>query len=225
MLSFLREQEIEDSSARKPSATAGGISADSTGQIQRQEYITVAAQGRNVRKTTTLLAVLFGIGLLCVWFMIKKTAPQAAVGSTEEARIEMAITRLTGVRTEMFDGLEKIVNKFYEFSNVRQVKADELVKNPFKHEMFLGDLKDIDNTEEGNSDINAEMMRQRRLAQQAENMQLSSIMQSDTGNFCMIDDKILYEADSIRGFKLCHISDSFVELELEGVKIVLKLSE
>jgi hypothetical protein len=41
----------------------------------------------------------------------------------------------------------------------------------------------------------------------------------------MINDRILYERDSIRGFKVRQISDSFVKLESEGVEIVLKLSE
>ena len=41
----------------------------------------------------------------------------------------------------------------------------------------------------------------------------------------MIDDKILYEGDSIKGYKISQISDSFVKLELEGVEIVLKISK
>ena len=56
-------------------------------------------------------------------------------------------------------------------------------------------------------------------------LQLLSIMQSDQGNCCMINDRILYEGDSIRGFKVCRIGDSFVKLKYEDVEIVLKLSE
>jgi len=41
----------------------------------------------------------------------------------------------------------------------------------------------------------------------------------------MIDDRILYEGDSIRAFKVCQIGDSSVKLESEGMEIVLKLSE
>jgi hypothetical protein len=41
----------------------------------------------------------------------------------------------------------------------------------------------------------------------------------------MIDDKILREGDSIKGFKVLQIGDSFVKLESNGVEIVLKLSE
>jgi hypothetical protein len=108
---------------------------------------------------------------------------------------------------------------------VQQVQVNELVKNPFKHEIFLGNLKKNSDNEEGNLDIDEEMMRQQQLIQQTKHLQLLSIMQSDKSNCCMIDDEILYEGDSIRGFKVSQIGDSFVKLESEGTEILLKLSE
>ena len=227
MLSFLHEQGPEDSLVPKPRKIAGKRPADSTKETQEQEYLTVATQGKQVRKTTILLAVLFGIGLLSLWFMIKKSAPQTAAASvdTEEAQIEKAIKRLTGVRSEMFSRMDEIVKKFDEFSDVQQVQVGELVKNPFELEMFLDNVGETSDTEGRSSDIEAERMRQQRIRQQTKNMQLLSIMRSDQGNCCMINDRILYEGDSIRGFKVRQISDSFVKLESEGVEIVLKLSE
>ena len=239
MLSFMREQELEDSSLQKPPAAAGGTVADSA--EEEQEYLTVAAHNKNARKSTILLAALFVIGLLCLFFMIKKSTPQtttAAAVNTEQMQIETAIARLTGVRAEMFDRMDKIVKKFYEFSDVQQLNVNELAKNPFKREIFLGSLKDISDTEERDSDIDIEMMRKQQLRQQAKNMRLLSIMQSDQGNCCMIDDRILYEGDSIKGFSVKQIGDSFVKLDSKGVErdpkrnegrlgiqIILKLSE
>ncbi len=269
MLSFMREPRSigEDSSVQKPPAATGRLPADGVqdsgeqrdgltqqtafGEGSRfakngaagpgpEEYLTVAAQNKNARKSTMLLAVLFGMGLLCLWFMIKKSTPQTVTGaiiSTEETQIEMAIARLTGVRSEMFNRMDEIVKKFYEFSDVQQVKVDELVKNPFKHELFLVGVEEISDTEEGDFDIDAEMMRQ-----QTKNMQLLSLMQSEQGNCCMIDDKILYEGDLIKGFKVSQIGDGFVKLEWDpkrneprlsegrdegrlGTQIILKLSE
>jgi hypothetical protein len=193
-----------------------------------QEYVTVAARQKQVRKTTILLAVLFGIAALCLWFMIKKSTPQvataAAVG-TEDTQIEKVLTRLTGVRSEMFNRMGEIVKKFYEFTNVQQVNVHELVKNPFELETLTGDLEEISNTDEKGSDRDAEMMRQQRLRQQTKNMQLLSIMQSDQGRCCMIDDRILYEGDSIRSFEVRKISDTFVKLGSEDLEIILRLSE
>jgi len=228
MLSFMQEQELEDSSVQKPPAGTGGPPTADTEGAQEQEYLTVAADDKNVRKSTMRLAALFAIGLLCLLFMIKKSTPQkataAAVG-TEEPQIELAITRLTGVRSEMFNRMDEIVKKFYEFSDVQQVNVEELAKNPFEREIFLGNIRKISDTEERDSDIDIEIMRQQQIRQQAKDMELLSIMQSEQGNCCMIDDKILYEGDSIRNFTVKQISDSFVKLASEGIEIILKLSE
>ena len=237
MLSFLREQGFEDSLVQEEGKLSNSEAKQRrvlkpppqpAEETQEQQYLTVAAQGKNVRKTTMLLAVLFVIGLLCLWFMIRKSAPRAATAGsvgTEATQIEMAIARLTGVGSEMFSRMDQIVKKFYEFSDVEQVGVYELVKNPFEHQIFLANVDESSDTK--GVDIDTELMRrQQRLRQQAENiLQLLTISQTDQGNCCMINDKILYEGDAIRGFKVCRISDTFVKLELEGVEIVLKLSQ
>ena len=241
MLSFLREQGNADLSAQKPDAAADTAPGDGTEKPQEQEYLTVAAHGKRTRKSTVLLAVLFIVGLLCLWFMIKKSTPQtasAATGGTEQKQVEAAIARLTGVKSEMFSRMDEIVRKFYEFSGVLQVQVDELAKNPFKLELFLANLKRESHAEKKAPEIDAEMVRRRQIRQKAGDMQLVSIMQSDQGNYCMIGDKILREGDSIRAFKVRQIGDSFVKLEWdtkrnngrlgtqsEAVEITLKLSE
>lgn len=240
MLSFLREQNYEGLPAQKASAAtatkAGGGSEDG----QEQEYLTVATHEGRVRRSTTLLAVLFVIGLVCLWFMIKKSVPQAAEAQSqaEEAKIELAIRRLTGVKSEMFNRMDEIVNKFYEFSQVMQINVDELVKNPFELELFLASLGVRDGVEEKAVTIDVEAIRRRRAKEAAKELQLLSIMQSAQGNCCMINDKILYEADSIGDFKVQQIGDNFVKLQWvpkddsghlgalgEKVEIELKLSE
>ena len=241
MLSFMREQEFEDSAAQKPFSANDGLPAENTKEPQEQEYISVAAQGKNVRKSTMLLGVLFGIGLICLLFMINKSTRQtatAAVIDNDQRQVETAIARLTGVRSQMFNRMDEIVKKFHEFSDVQQINVSELAKNPFKHEIFLGDIGKISDTQEGDSDIDIEMMREQLLRQQAKSMQLVSIMQTGQGNCCMINGKILYEGDSIQGFVVRQISDSFVKLDAEGaesnpkhnegrlgIQIILTLSE
>jgi hypothetical protein len=107
----------------------------------------------------------------------------------------------------------EIVKKFYQFSDVQQVDVHELVKNPFELEMFLDDLEEISNeSAHGARDL-------------THGMQLLSIMQTQQGYCCIIDDGILYEGDSIKGFKVCQISDSTVSLESGDLEITLKLSE
>lgn len=226
MLSFLKEQGTEDTSEQKTSGSSGASGEEK----QKQEYLTVASKSKSVRKGTMLLAVLFGTGLLCLWFMIQKSTPEtatAASADSEQTHLETAIARLTGVSSEMLNRMDEIVRKFYEFSDVRQVKVTELVKNPFEYEMFLANLKDESGAEDKNL-INAEMLRQ-----QVKKLQLLSIMQTEQGNCCMINDKILYEGDSISNLKIRQIGNNYVKLQWGrqggkeglGTQIILKLSK
>ena len=229
MLSFLRDQSLEDLPAQqKTNKNTGKSPGDGAVKSQEPEYLTVAAQGKRVRKSTTLLAVLFIIGLLCLWFMIKKSTPKTAsaeAGNKEKTLIETAIARLTGVKSTMFSKMDEIVSKFYEFSDVPQVKVNELAKNPFELETFLANLKEKPGAGEKAHEIDANMLWQQQMRQKSKTMQLLSIMESNEGNCCMIDDRILYEGDSIEGFKVCQIGDSYVKLESNGAEIVLKLTE
>ncbi|MHC4691939.1 MAG: hypothetical protein ACYS67_04290 [Planctomycetota bacterium] len=229
MLSFLRERGFGDSEGQESTKSSIGDPGDDRdlrsphcSSEKDQQYLTVAAQGKDVRKMTVLLAVLFVIGLLCLLFMIKKSVPQSATAASdnaEEGQIEKAIERITGVGSEMFKRMDQIVKKFYEFSDVEQVHVNELAKNPFERQIFLADGAETSDSKE------AELLRQQRLNQRRKGMQLLTICQTKNGNFCMIDDKILYEGDTVKGFKVVQVGDTFVKLESEGVETVLKLSK
>jgi len=210
--------EIEDGAGREQS---GGDSTNN--KQQSEEYLTVAIQGKKVRNTTRLLAVLFGTVLLCLWFMIRQSTPSTATASgsaatdTQQKQIEKAIVRLAGTSSVMFRRIDRIVKKFYEFSKVPQVGVNELVKNPFKHEIFIGGRGDLFDAEyyDPNNDGPIELL---------------SIMKTEGGNCCMIDDKILYEGDSIRDLKVVQIGENFVKLEGkpsggQETEIILKLSQ
>ena len=246
MLSFLREQGASELPAQSQADSPGRADSEALDNAPNpeasQQYLTVAARNKDVHKSTILVTVLFGIGLLSLWFMIKKSAPQTATGSstdTQETQIEAAIARLTGVSSELFSRMDQIVDKFYEFSNVLQVQVNELVKNPFELEMFLSSLKGKVAAQQADIDINAELVREQRIRQKASALSLSTIMQTEQGNCCMIDDKVLYEGDLINGFRVIQISDDFVKIRWQDGKddtaqsgtsspapeIILKLSE
>ena len=240
MLSFLRDQGKGDVPAQQPDAADKTMPVDGAEKPQDQEYLTVAAHGKRTRKSTTLLAILFIMGLLCLGYMIKKSTPKAASAapdSTEETQLEAAVSRLTGVKSEMSNSMGEIVRKFYEFSDVLQVKVGELVKNPFKLELVSTNVKES-RIEITVPEIDTEMVKQRQIRQKAKEMQLLSIMKSDRGDCCMIGDKILYEGDYIKDFKVSQIGGSFVKLEWnpdrnngpsdtksEAVEIMLNLSD
>ena len=239
MLSFLQEQ----SNGELPAQKADGTGAEPASRVNKsgeQEYLTVAEHGKRTRRSTIVLAALFITGLCCLWFMIKKTTPQAAsaaVDDAEEVKLESAITR---VKTEVFGRMDQIVNKFYEFSDVLQVQVGELVKNPFRLELFLDSVKEDMETQNAAPEIDVEELWKQHIKQKAEGLELSSIMQSDSdrGNCCMVGNSILYKGDCVEGFKVIEIGDDFVKLEWESkaddmrfggqtrtVEVILKMSE
>ncbi|MHC4322888.1 MAG: hypothetical protein ACYSUX_01295 [Planctomycetota bacterium] len=216
MLSFLRDQGNGNLPAQQPGPAGETAPSDGTEKPQEQEYLTVAANGKKARKSTTLLAILFIVGLLCLGYMIRKSTPKTASASSENAedkQIEAAVSRLTGVKSEMSDGMDAIVKKFYEFSNVLQIGVGELVKNPFKLELYSANVKEESRVEIKVPEVDTEMIKQRQIRRQAQEMQLLSIMKSDRGVCCMIGNKILYEGDYIGDFRVRQIGDSFVKLE------------
>jgi len=208
MLSFQRDQNYEDLPAQRAAESTDSGTAE-TG------YIPVAANKGKVRQTTAALAVLLVVGLVCVWFMVKKTAPQAAQASntdTNELDVAKAISRLTGVKSEMFEEMDQIVDKFYEFSEVPQVQVDELVKNPFELELFLANLKAQADALEPTVEIDLQAIRRQKMNKQAEDLVFMTIMHTKNGKCCMINGKVLREGDVVDGFKVASIADKSVKL-------------
>ncbi len=238
MLSFMREQEAGTSSDH-PSVGTDSQGVGPAGGPEAQEFLTVAANSKNVRRSTVLVAILVAIGLVCLLFMIRKSQPQAASAkqsASDETKIEAAISRLTGVRSEMAGRMDEIIEKFYEFSDVFQVRVGELVKNPFQVEECLKGIKATTSPEE-DPQVVAERIRRQKMQEQAGTLKLLSIMRSDSGNSCMINDQILRQGDAIEGFTITQIGSNSVELvwsdgtpgpsasETTDLTITLKLSE
>jgi len=212
MLSFLREQGGQNIPSGKDDVTAGKTSTGD-GEQPQEQYLTVADHGGRTRKSTILLAILFIAGLLCLWFMIKKSTPGAVVAQTvdtEEIQVETALARLTGFKTELFNKMDEIVKKFYEFSDVMQVKVNELSKNPFSLEMEMNSAEVVKKPK-----IDPALVWRQDIERKAQALQLLSIVQSDKGTCCMIGNTILNKGDSIQGFKVQQIGEDFVKLQWE----------
>jgi len=238
MLSFLKDQNDGNLPTEKQHQHAAPFEGAAKGAEtpQEQEYFTVATHESRTRKSTVVLAVFFIIGMLCLWFMIRKSAPKAASAetvSTEEAKLEAAVTRLTGVKSEVFSSMDGLVKKFYEFSDVLQVQVSELVKNPFKLQLDPPEIKEEPVIEATGPQVDSLALLRQRMIQETKDMELLSIMRTDQGDCCMIGSRILYEGDRIGDFKVSVIGDDLVKLKWdpedgnaqpEVVEIVLKLS-
>ncbi|MFC1677302.1 hypothetical protein ACFL3G_09615 [Planctomycetota bacterium] len=240
-MSFSTEQnEDKSANSRLKNILSHGGGDDSSDDVEQGQEVEClrATGGKNVRKTTILVIIVFAAGLLSLLFMIKKSSPQSAGAAvmSEDTQIEIAIAKLTGVKSEMFEGMERIVKKFYEFSDVQQIGVGELVKNPFNIDKQWGVIEADIETQKSDTGFGA--MELRSLRQRANKLRLLSILATkDSSYCCIIGDKILYEGDMIDGFRVKQISDGFVKLEWsqgydaggfemsESEEFVLKLSK
>ena len=244
MLSFLKGLKLKSLFVKKADDTNDDTTEPNTGQTQNDNQKPETNQSisspivlqkkKQVLESTVMFVVLFVFSLYCLLFVVAKTEPQAAVASqinVEEVRLDMAIAKLTSTGADAFNEPERIVKRFYDLDNIQQIKVNQLTKNPFKLESLHADIT-------SGRRVVTDTMQKIGLMEQANSMQLLSIIATNSGNSCMIDYKLLYEGDTIRGFEITEIADSYVKLELklnsyeddskiqpEAMKIILRLSE
>jgi preprotein translocase subunit SecG len=242
MLSFMREQG-SGHAAGSTSANRGSQGVPSPADVGPQEFLTVATTRKTLQRSTFLVVALLVVGLLCLWMMIRKVQPRAAAAQNqaEQVKIEQAIGRLTGSSTEMVGRMDAIVKKFYEFSDVFQVKVDELTKNPFEAEGGVNDSKRNTVVAE-DPQLRSQLMRHQRLQQEINTLKLLCITQPGQNGsqdfYCVINDQQLRQGDKVEDFTVSRITRSSVDLvwsgsdtsgssgsETEDIKITLKLSQ
>ena len=234
MLPFMKESEKIGTIS---SQDVGFDTGESNGENQPCDYLTVSGRGQHVRNTTIFVAVMFVLGIVSLGLMVKKTRPQAALANAnnnEEQEIEAAISRLTGVRSEMMNRMDEILNKFSEFSSVEQIDVAELSKNPFQMETLMDDSDE--NLEEGLL-TDARMIVKQKMLKEAESLELLSIMNSDQGLRCVLGDKIVSKGDMVKEFRVLDVKERQVlmqwmpqDVNLQDIDpseliIVLKLAE
>ena len=132
-----------------------------------------------------ILVALFAIGAAGVWFMIKKTAPATANAATAEdqAQLEAALAQLNKMQAEMDTQMDTVVGRFYQFSNVNQVRVNELKKNPFHREFDVADVDDTSDQDLGNNELE---YLQDQAYKQSNGLELWSITGTPKGMCCMI---------------------------------------
>ena len=228
MLSCMREQSGQ-----------GNSQASQDGQVKEQnsnqspgdedELLTVSSRSSQVKKTTKLLAVLFGVGLLCLFLMIKNSSPSKASAKSqgtqgEQKKLELAMAKLTGGRSKIFDQMDKLLSRFDELSRIEQVKVSELVKNPFATENFINQAGSESEDEEDDS-YRSELLRQQQVRSSSKDLHLLSVMDTAEGPCCMINDKMLRVGDTIKNFKVRRITNNSVELGSQGIVFTLKIAQ
>lgn len=219
MLSYLKDGQTQTPAAEKAQNTQ---SQQEGSLCQKEDFLTVSGHGKKLRQSTIMLAVLFAVSAVAVWFMVKKITPATASAgpSEDQTQLEAALVQLNTMQTEVNTQMDSVVGRFYQFNNVEQVEVNELKKNPFKRE--LGNAQNTDSRTIAESELN--YIRE-KAQQQAGELELWSITSTPAGKSCMIDDKLLYVGDSINGMTVKNIGKKTVTLEYNGVLIDLKMTE
>jgi hypothetical protein len=220
MLSFLKDERNKNTAtpAEQPAQPVDPASPD--GQVSREEdFLVPTEHGKNTKQSTLILVALFVVGALCVWFMIKKTTPGAAIAvpNAEEAKIDEFVKTFTGDRAG-FGEVDAIVGRFSQISAVDQVNVTELKKNPFRRDLVLGAGEPP-----APPAADLESVRREEIKRLAGKLQLFSIMYSSQGGCCMINDKLLNVGQAVDGFIVTKITSDTVELTNNGVPIQLKM--
>ena len=210
MLSYMRESQsdpLEQGSVNQVSPE--GTEEPSSDSV----FLTVSGREHSVRKSTTFVTALFIVASVGLVVMAKKSHVQsagAAPAVDSQTQIEMAICRVTGVSSEMTGQMDEIVQKFYEFSDVYQVEVDELTKNPFQLVAMPAGLSHEDSSKEEEEQVN---MLVQQFEQEKKGLSLVCIMESDSGECCMINDVLLKPGERVDNFVVEQIEKERVQLQ------------
>lgn len=190
------------------------------------DYLLPAEHAKHLRQSTIILIVLFAVGAVVVWFMIKKISPQALLAtgpSKAEESVDNYVKLVSGMEAEFSSAVDDLMGKFNQFSDVEQVGVRDLTKNPFKTDLAVSAVVNLPSDNE---------MFVKEAEQKARALQLWSIsvMESPEKSCCMINDKLLYTGDVIKDFIVTHIEEKFVEITTtsktaENVTFRLNLSQ
>lgn len=219
MLSYLKQQNNE-----LPENENTGQTEENT--EKQDEKTLVSSSSESVKKSTYLLCILFIVGIGVLFYMIRESSPQKAKGSVSsedekrQARINQAIERFTGAKTEMSNGIDKVVNEFNQLETTQQVGVNGLKKNPFITDSSSGN-NDSEDRQQGT--FNSQALKEQKIRQQASQLLLSSIMEGGDEKDCIINDEIYREGDKVQGFEIAEIGGEYVVLLRDGVEIVLHL--
>jgi preprotein translocase subunit SecG len=209
MLSYIRESQTEALDQGDPQNGALGgsdqVDSDST-------FLTISGRDQSVRKSTVFVTSLFILASIGLVMMAKRSHIQTA-GATpavdSKTQIEMAISRVTGVSSEMTLRMDEIVQKFYEFSDVFQVKVADLNKNPFQLALAPVDLEVKEKKPVQEKPV-ASLLSQFNVDKKG--LSLICIMKSESSTCCMINGMLLEVGQSVGVFLVEDIQSDHVQL-------------
>jgi len=209
MLSYIKESQTEALPQGNGSNSGSG---EASSDVSDSTFLTVSGREKSAQKSTVFVTSLFIVASVGLVLMAKKSHVQTADAMPMvdgKTQMEVAISRVTGVSSDMSLRMDEIVQKFYEFSDVSQVKADELNKNPF--ELFIMPVE-IEHKEVFPAQNESHTSLLRQFNAEKEKLSLISIIQSESGSCCMINGVLLDAGQKINAFVVEAILPDHVQL-------------
>lgn len=223
MLKFQQEESplINDEKRAELMQETSGAEASE----QADDFLTVASREQTVRRGTIILTAIFLAGFAALFLMIRKSTPgEASAGESAQTKtLEAAVAQITGIKRELAGDLPAALIDELSSVDRMQIKVDDLKKNPFMFDKVLGgNVMAAEETEAFS--VEARTLVQQRMELHVNGLRLMGIMQSPTGNSCMINEKILHVGDTIEGFQILAINNDSVELSSQGISLILRIA-
>ncbi len=217
MLSFLKEDTLEQDKEQVVDAPVENALVSET--AQDQDYLESSVSERPAKKTTAILAGVVIVGAAALFLMIKQVTPASLeTANKDQMAIDIALSQLSSGES-ITKQIDSVVKKFYDFSNVPQVEAKWLHRNPFvlSSKLISSDSASAVENEKSN------VAKKKSHVDIADSINVYGVMKIDGRFCCMIDDKLFYEGDKYKNFTISKISNQSVVVTKDGKNISIKI--
>ncbi|MFP4355764.1 MAG: hypothetical protein ACLFUJ_11635 [Phycisphaerae bacterium] len=196
---------------------------------------------RKKKKPIDLSFVTLGIlavtGVAGLYLIKTKCGPQSASASQVQTQqqIDLALVQLSTVDPRIEQQTRKLVEEIYYEAAQRQIPEDQVENNPFLLQLtpVLVDQSNQsqDLSAEEIAELHARAQAEQRKRKWAEYAQLlstlelsSTIVRPDGKSTALINDFVLYQGETIQGWKIVEIRPEEVLLIRDDFSIVMKMS-
>ena len=183
-------------------------------------------RGKGVNRSTIILlaACLLGVGGIYMFGLKQKPKEASAKEKEVETRVDTVLAKLVNSDkktqvSQMFRDTEDMVQAFYDYPSKQHVSVEELKRNPFSRLL----ANDSEATTVDEAKMRLERLR-KELTQQAQELQLQTVLQGANGAQCLISGEVYCEGELVNNtFKVGKISKDSVILAAEGMEFIIRL--
>jgi hypothetical protein len=195
------------------------------------ENLVVEEQKAPLSRGTLVMFVILVVGAGGLYFMYRQTGPKsagAAVAQETATAHQTISTFLSGgdVSVKSMEKLlrntEKIVQQFVKYPSRTQIPLSDLRTNPFREHAEVAVKVDNGPTSEEMEKARREQERQAAV-KAVQELQLQSIMFSDSRKACMINNSLYREGQQIDVFTIDKISPQSVIVETNKFRFELRM--